>query len=220
MFVFSMHCLMHRCRCQGYGKVVVTRVVSPGVSVQGMSLETFVSDDSLTATQLCTSEVHCTPNSGLAGSTTPATGKLSFDLSVAGSCGGDDAAATAKVLEGCKHEALQQPRVARSLQLFVRLRVRARRRCTDMAFRQHWLRMRMKALAVLTNTDRKAAHSALLAFSVRRSWQICRNTTRVAVSYCAKACPANAFTTAKLQFCTAGDVVQKCWTCSCAARAA
>jgi hypothetical protein len=123
--------------------------------LQGVSLKDFVSEDAdLSVAQLCSNEVTCMLNTAISPS------KVSFDLTVAGDASLSDEDAARAVVAQCSHEALKQPAHARSMSLFALLRVRARRRAGDRAFRRHWFRMRMKAVSVLVNTERVATFSA------------------------------------------------------------
>lgn len=129
-----------------------------------MSLKEYVSHrKKLKPSQVCNDEALC--------SLANVPGKLSFDLTI-----GDDASkspieATAAILAACNDEALQNVKTARSVRKFLLLRVRARRRAGDVAFRQHWARMRMKAITVLGAAERAAAIRA--PFPSLASIQLC-----------------------------------------------
>ena len=130
--------------------------------MQGVTLKDCVTaSQPLTAAQLCSSDVQCVPATGGAGGS-PASGKLSFNLSPADDTSLSVREATALVASKCGDDAMKSGKTARSVRLFLLLRVRARRRAADGAFRQHWQRMRMKALSVLGSAERSAAISAPL----------------------------------------------------------
>lgn len=132
--------------------------------LQGISLVDFVRDGAvLSVGQLCSNEVQCVPTAVHTSATGAAPAKLSFDLSLADDPSLSPAQATAAILAKSKDDALKRPKTARSVRLFLLLRVRARRAAGAVAFRKHWLRMRMKALAVLVHIESSTAISAYLA---------------------------------------------------------
>jgi hypothetical protein len=134
---------------------------SPLSPLQGISLVDFVRDGALlSVSQLCSNEVQCVPTAVHPLATGAAPAKLSFDLSLADDSSLSPAQATAAILAKSNDDALKRPKTARSVRLFLLLRVRARRAAGAVTFRKHWLRMRMKALSVLVNTERTAAISA------------------------------------------------------------
>lgn len=135
--------------------------------MQGVSLASFVSDEALTSERLCRAQVRCerlvASGTGAGEGAENGGGTITLDLTPARTAALSDGAAAAAILEATGVPAGASEAQRTALRLFTLLRVRALRRCTDPAFRRHWLRMRMKAMYALVTSNKALGSRAPLS---------------------------------------------------------